>query len=115
MKKATGVDTSEVVEKSDLVSLKYDVDELDIDKLETVSTELRKLSNIVDKGVAEKTIHDKLVTKGNNIDTNDTSKLVKKQNTIQELKKLHRKYPIIMNALLLMVLIHFQAQYSMKD
>ena len=47
LSKATGVDTSEFVKKTDLTSLKSDVDEVGIDKLSTVSVDLNKLSNVV--------------------------------------------------------------------
>ena len=62
MKKATGVDTSNLAAKSDLVSLKAEVDEIDIDKLKTVPFDLFNLSNVVDNDV-KKTVYDKLVTK----------------------------------------------------
>ena len=47
LKHATGSDTSKLAAKSDLASLKSEVDKIDIDKLKTVSTELSKLSNVV--------------------------------------------------------------------
>ena len=40
LKNATGVDTSKFVRNHDLASLKPDVDELDIDKLKSVSSGL---------------------------------------------------------------------------
>ena len=40
LKNATGVDTSKFARNSDLASLKPDVDELDIDKLKSVSSAL---------------------------------------------------------------------------
>ena len=40
--------------KTDLGSLKTKVDSLDVDKLETGSADLNKLSNVVDNGVAKK-------------------------------------------------------------
>ena len=40
LKNATGVDTSKFARNSDLASLKPDVDELDIDKLKSVSSGL---------------------------------------------------------------------------
>ena len=49
LKNATGVDTSSFAKKSDLVNLKSDVDELDIDKLKTVPTNLSNLKSEVDK------------------------------------------------------------------
>ena len=43
VKKATAVNASEFAKNYDLASLKSDVDELDIDNLETVPTDLSKL------------------------------------------------------------------------
>ena len=61
--------TSNSAAKSDLASLKAEVDKIDIGKLKTVPTDLSILSNVVD-GVKE-TVFDKLVTKVNTIDTNE--------------------------------------------
>ena len=69
LKNATGVDTSKLAAKSDLASLKSEVDKIDVDKLKTVPVDLSKLSNVVKNEVAKKTVYDKLVTKVNNIDT----------------------------------------------
>ena len=68
-KKATGVDTSNLAAKSDLASLKAEVDKIDIDKLKTVPFDLFKLSNIVDNSVVKKTVYDKLVTNVNAVHT----------------------------------------------
>ena len=43
LKNATGIDTSKLTAKSDLISLKTDVDKLDIDKLKSVPTNLNNL------------------------------------------------------------------------
>ena len=43
LKNATGVDTSKLAAKSDLASLKDEVDKLDIDKLKNVPTHLSNL------------------------------------------------------------------------
>ena len=69
MKKATGVDTSNLAAKSDLVSLKAEVDKIDIDKLKTVPFDLFKLSNVVDNSVVKKSVYDKLVTNVNPVHT----------------------------------------------
>ena len=68
LENATGIATSKLVAKSDLVSLKADVDKLDIDKLIPVPANLSKLSNLVKNDVAKKTLYDKLLTKVNKID-----------------------------------------------
>ena len=41
-KNATWVDTSKLAAKSDLASLKTDVDKIDVDKLKTVAVDLSK-------------------------------------------------------------------------
>ena len=48
LKNATGIDTSKLTAKSDLVSLKAEVDKLDIDKLKSVPTNLSNLQSKVD-------------------------------------------------------------------
>ena len=69
LEKATGIDTSNFAPKSNLASLKTEVDKLDIDKLIPIPFDLSKLSNVVKNNVVKKTAHDKLVAKVNNIDT----------------------------------------------
>ena len=44
LKNATGIDTSKLAAKSDFVSLKAEVDKLDIDKLVPAPVDLSKLS-----------------------------------------------------------------------
>ena len=65
LKGAIDVDTSNSAAKSDLDSLKAEVDKIDIDKLKIVPPDLSKLSNAVDHDVVRKTLYDKLVTKVN--------------------------------------------------
>ena len=65
LKNATGVDTSKLVAKSDLVSVKAKVDKINLDKLKTVPVDLSELSN----DLVKKIVFDKLVAKVNNIDT----------------------------------------------
>ena len=48
-KNETGIDTSKLAAKSDLVSLKAEVDKLDIDKLKSVPTNLSDLKSKVGK------------------------------------------------------------------
>ena len=55
--------------KSNLASLKTEVDKLDIDKLVPVPNDLAKISNVVKNDVVKKAVYDKLVAKVNNIDT----------------------------------------------
>ena len=49
LKNALGIDTSTLAAKYDLVSLKAQVDKLDIDKLKSVATNLNNLKNKADK------------------------------------------------------------------
>ena len=68
-KKATGIDTSSLSLKANLAALKAEVYKINVDKLNTVPTDLSKLSNIVDNEVVKETLYDKLVAEVNNIDT----------------------------------------------
>ena len=69
LKNATVVDTPKLAGKSDLVSLKAEIDKIDFDKLKTILVDLSELSNVVNNEVVKKTVYYKLVTKVNNIDT----------------------------------------------
>ena len=68
------VDLSDYAIKADIknnIKLKTEVDNLDIDKLVPVPTDLSKLSNIVKNDVVKKDVYDELVAKVNNIDTSE--------------------------------------------
>ena len=52
----THVDTSGFALKTNLATLKTEVDKLDIDKLVPVPTHLSKLSNVVKNDIVKKTI-----------------------------------------------------------
>ena len=67
------INLSDLAAKSDLASLKAEVDNIDLDKLKIAPVDLDELSNTVDYDVVKNTIYDKLVTKVNAI---DSSKLV---------------------------------------
>ena len=69
LKNVSHVDVSSFALKSNLASLKTEVDKLDIDKLTTVPNDLAKLSNVVKNDVIKKTEYNKLFKKVNNIDT----------------------------------------------
>ena len=75
LKNASHVDVSSFALKSNLASLKTEVDKLDIAKLVPVSvvpvsrSRLSKLSDVVKNDVVKKTDYNKLVTKVDNIDT----------------------------------------------
>ena len=68
LKNETGVDTSALVVKSYLASLKAEIDKIGVGKLNTVPVDLSKLSNVVSDDVVKKTAYDKLVAKVNNVD-----------------------------------------------
>ena len=69
IKNISHVDTSSFALKTNLASLKTEVDKLDIDKLVPVPVDLSKLSDVVKNDVVKKTGYDKLVAKVNSIDT----------------------------------------------
>ena len=50
----TGIGTSKLAAKSDIASLKAEIDKTDVGKIRTVPTDLSELSNVVDNGVFEK-------------------------------------------------------------
>ena len=69
LKNVTHVDTSRFALKTNLASLKTEVDKLDIDKLATIPADLTKLSDAVRNDVVKKAMCDKLAAKVNNIYT----------------------------------------------
>ena len=71
IKNISHVDTSSFSLKTNLANLKTETDKLDIDNLAPIPTYLSKLSNVVKTDVVKKYVYDKLVTKVNNIDTNN--------------------------------------------
>ena len=101
--------------KSNIASLKTEVDKLDIDKLVPVPVDLSKLSDVVKNDVVKKTVYDKLVAKVNSIDTSafvlktkydsdkseienkipDTSRLVKKTDYNAKITEIEGKIPSV--------------------
>ena len=69
IKNISHVDTSSFALKTNLASLKTEVDKLNIDKLVPVLVDLSKLSDAVKNGVVKKHVYDRLVAKVNSIDT----------------------------------------------
>ena len=69
IKNISHVDTSRFALKTNLASLKTEVDKLDIDKVVPGPIDLSKLSDVVKNDVVKKDVYHKLVTKVNNIDT----------------------------------------------
>ena len=86
LKNITHIDTSSFALKTNLASLKTEVDKLDIDKLAPVPTDLSKLGDVV-KNDVKKTVYDKLAAKKNNIDTSDFVLKTKYQIDKTELEK----------------------------
>ena len=117
VKNISHVDTSSFALKTNLASLKTEVDKLDSDKLVPIPVDLSKLSDVVKNDVVKKTVYNKLVPKVNNIDTSDfvlktkyntdktglenkipdTSGLVKKTNYNTKITELENKIPDISN------------------
>ena len=116
IKNISHFDTSSVALKTNLASLKTEVDKLDIDKLVSIPVDLSKLSDVV-KNDVKKTVYEKLVAKVNNVDTSDfvlktqynadktelenkipdTSGVVKKTNYNTIITELENKIPDISN------------------
>ena len=87
LKNVTHVDTSSFALKTNLASLKTEVDKLDIDKLAPVLVDLSKLSDVVKNDVVKKAVYDQLAAKVNNIDTSAFVLKTKYQTDKIELQK----------------------------
>ena len=113
IKNVSHVDTSIFALKTNLASLKTEVDKLDIDKLVLAPVDFSKLSDLVKNDVVKKNVYDILVANVNNIDTSDFVLKTKYQtdkteleNTIPnvtdfvkktKLTELENKIPVISN------------------
>ena len=86
-KNVTHIDTSNFALKTNLASLKTEVDKLDIDKLVPPFVDLSKLSDVVKNNVAKKAVYDKSAAKVNNIDTSNFLLKTKYQTGKTELEK----------------------------
>ena len=69
IKNISHADTSSFALKTNVASLKTEVDKLDVDKLVPVPVDLSELSDAVKNDVVKKDVYDKLVAKVDNIDT----------------------------------------------
>ena len=94
LKNVSHVDVSSFALKSNLASLKTEVDKLDAEKLKAVPVDLGKLSNVV-----KKTGYNKLVTK---VDNTDTTNFVKKNKYEEDgsdfedkISKIDKKYQML--------------------
>ena len=118
LKNDTGIDTSKLAAKSDLASLKTEVDRIDIEKLKTVPIDLSKLSNLVKNEVDKKTVYDKLVTKVNNIyasgfdlkTKHDTSKSDLKKKIIDTDKKIPDTSGLAMKQIMMLKLLKWKVK-----
>ena len=90
VKNISHVDTSSFALKSNLASLKTEVDKLDIDKLVPVLVNFSKLIDVLKNDVVKKTAYNKLVAKVNSI---DTRRFALKTNYDADKKKLENKIP----------------------
>ena len=86
-KNVAHVDTSNFALKTNLASLKTEVDKLGIDKLAPLFGDLNKLSDVVKNDVAKKAVYDKSAAKVNNIDTSNFLLKTKYQTGKTELEK----------------------------
>ena len=91
LKNIMHIDTSSFALKTNLASLKIEVDKLDIDKLAPVPVNLSKLSDVVKHDVVKKTMYDKLAPKVNNTDTSSDFVLKTKYQT--DKTELEKKIP----------------------
>ena len=81
------VDTSSFALKTNLASLKTEIDKLDTGKLAPVPVDLSNLSDVVKNDVVKKAVYDKLAAKVNNIDTSVFVLKTKYQTDKTELEK----------------------------
>ena len=117
IKNIAHIDTSSFALKTNLASLKTEVDKLDIDKLVPVPVDLSKLSDVVKNNVVKKTEYNELLAEVNNIDTSgfalktkcntdkselenkipDTSSLAKKTDYNTGITEIEGKIPNVSN------------------
>ena len=69
IKNISHVDTSNFALKTNLATLKAEVDKLEINKLVPIPVDLSKLSDVVKNDVVKKDVYNKLVAKIDNINT----------------------------------------------
>ena len=99
LKNVSHVDVSNFALKSNLASLKTEVDKIDADNLKTVPVDLAKLSNVVKNDLVKKTEYNKLVAKVDNINTTNFVKKNKYEKDGSDfedkINKIHKKYQIL--------------------
>ena len=99
LKNVSHVDVISFALKSNLASLKTEVDKSDNDKLVPVPVDLTKLSDVVKNDVVKKTEYNKLVRKVYNIDTTNFVKKTKDDKDGSDfedkINKVDKKYPML--------------------
>ena len=95
IKNISHVDTSSFALKTNLATLKSEVNKLDTDKLVPVFTDLSKLSDVVKNDGVKKDVYDKLLAKVNTIPSNNIvpSKFVLKNKYDTDKSELENKIP----------------------
>ena len=88
VKNITHVDVSSYATKTNLASLKTEVDKIDTDKLKTVPADLAKLSNVVKNDVVKKTDYNAKVTSIEGQIVGVTENTTDNLNDIKNLKQL---------------------------
>ena len=93
----THVDVNSFASKTNLASLKTEVDKIDAEKLKTVPVDFAKLSNVVKNYVVKKTEYNSLKTKVDSIDTTNfvlKSKYEKDESDFEDkISKIDKKIP----------------------
>ena len=114
LKDITHVDTSSFASKTNLATLKTEIDKIDTDKLKTVPDDLAKLSNVVKNDVVKTTEYSSLKTKVDNIDTSNfvsRTKYEKDGSDFEDkIDKIDKKIPDITNLATSQVLLHYYPQ-----
>ena len=98
LKNITHADTSSFASKTNLATLKSQVDKIDTDKLKTAPDDLAKLSNVVKNYVIKKTEYNALKTKVDGIDTSafvTRTKFTADTNALDDkIDKVDKKIPV---------------------
>ena len=101
LKNVSHVDVSSFALKSNLATLKTEVDKKDADKLKNVPVDLAKLSNVVKNDVIKKTEYNKLVSKVNSIDNTNFVSTTKYEKDVSDFEnkidKIDKKIPDVTN------------------
>ena len=98
LKNITHADTSSFASKTNLATLKSQVDKIDTDKSKTAPDDLAKLSNVVKNYVIKKTEYNALKTKVDGIDTSafvTRTKFTADTNALDDkIDKVDKKIPV---------------------